>query len=518
MQTLPEKQKSHEIFRFHGIFWCTSRTHIRTFLRFHSFPESDRFCTFLIVKGNKYLIIVEIDGIDEGIHQCLPLLRLGHVQLAEAKQPKPDELLFHLWLSQPFLCNAGLQFLPLLFQRFQPLLCGAGQDAHLDGVQHIGDANFRFFQLLFIDGQIRAFLILQFHDFGNDGIHGSVIFHQLHGLVDHQIFQPLFPHGLFIAGLFLLGSSTLVVGIHFPGVADTAFSEHQRPTVAAEQLGGEQIIVLCLSTGRSFLVFCDFLLHILKQFQWNDGRDSIRYDHIPEFQFSDVPPVLEHMFNAVISKCTAHRVLDAVFVQPVPNLLHSGAFIVLLERFKHKRRGERVNVELPLRIQRVTKGSTTTVAAAFQDVLGLSTHDLLGKVSGVVFRIAFQHRFQNNALRPLGDDLGGRHELDAVLLQLGLIPGTVVAVPGKTVQLPDQHNVKQLLVAVLNHLLELRAVVRLGGDSTVNIVLDDGDAVFLGISRAFPDLAFDGFFALVVRGIASIDHGGHGGHLHFIRH
>ena len=53
--------------------WCTSRTHIRTFLCFHGFPESDRFCTFLIVKGNKYLIIVEIDGIDEGIHQFLPL-------------------------------------------------------------------------------------------------------------------------------------------------------------------------------------------------------------------------------------------------------------------------------------------------------------------------------------------------------------------------------------------------------------------------------------------------------------
>ena len=175
-------------------------------------------------------------------------------------------------------------------------------------------------------------------------------------------------------------------------------------------------------------------------------------------------------------------------------------------------------MELPLGIQRVPKGSTATVAAAFQDVLGLSTHDLLGKVSGIILGITFQHRFQNDALRPLGDDLGGRHELDAVLLQLGLIPGTVVAVPSKPVQLPDQHNVKQRLVAVLNHLLELRAVVRLGGDSTVNIVLDDGDAVFLGISRAFPDLAFDGFFALVVRGIASIDHGGHGGHLHFIRH
>ena len=98
------------------------------------------------------------------------------------------------------------------------------------------------------------------------------------------------------------------------------------------------------------------------------------------------------------------------------------------------------------------------------------------------------------------------------------IPRAVITVPGKAVKLPDQHNVKQLFVAVLYHLLKLRAVVCLGRDSTVNVVLDDGDAVLFRIGSAFPDLAFDGFFALVVRGIASIDHGGHGEHLHFIRH
>ncbi|WP_411703328.1 hypothetical protein [Faecalibacterium prausnitzii] len=73
--------------------WRASRTHIRTFLRFHGFPESDRFRTFLIIKGNENLIIVEIDGIDEGIHQCLPLLRLGHIQLAEAEQPSQSNFL-----------------------------------------------------------------------------------------------------------------------------------------------------------------------------------------------------------------------------------------------------------------------------------------------------------------------------------------------------------------------------------------------------------------------------------------
>ena len=297
-----------------------------------------------------------------------------------------------------------------------------------------------------------------------------------------------------------------------------AFTKHQCTAAAAEQLGGEQIVVLCLSPGRSFLVFGNLHLHILKQFQRNDGRNRIRHDHIPKFQFSDVTSIFEHMFDTVISKRTAHRVLDAVFVQPVPNFFHRETIPVLLERFQHERGGKRVNVEFPLRIQRIAERSTTTIAAAFQDVLCLSTDNLFGKVGGVVFRIALQHRFQNDALWSLGDDLCSRNKFDTVLLQLGLVPCAVVAVPGKAVKFPDQNNVKQLLVAVLDHLLELRAVVRLGRDSTVDIVLDDGDAVLLSIRRAFTNLTFNGFFTLVVAGIASVDYSGHGGHLHFIRH
>ena len=516
MQPLPEKQKSHEIFRFHGIFWCSKAIQIRTIslgCNFCRFSKGDGLCSFFIVEGYQNLIVIQVNRIDEGIHQCLPLVFQAHVQLAKPQQPEPDELLCDLGLCQLFFRNAGFKFTLGFFQLLQPLLGGAGQDTGLNRIEHILDTGFCIPELLFIKGDVGILLVLQLHDLGDDGFHGGIVFHKLHGLVDHKIFQPLFADSLFLAALVLFGSSTFIIAVNFTRPARAAFTKHQRPTVAAEQLGGEQIVILCLSTGRGFLVFGDFFLNIIEQFQRHDGRNGIRHDHVPEFQFSDVPPILEHVFDTVISKRTAHRVLDAVFVQPVPNLLHSGAFIVLLERFKHKRRGERVDVELPLGIQRIAKGSTATIAASFQDVLCLSTDDLFSKVGGVVFCIALQHRFQNDALRSLGDDLGGRHELDTILLQLGLVPGTVVAVPGKTVQLPDQHNIKQLLVAVLNHPLELRAVVRLGGDSTVNIVLDDGDAVFLGISRAFPDLAFDGFFALVVRGIASIDHGGHGRHL-----
>ena len=91
--------------------WCTSRTHIRTFLCFHGFPESDCFRTFLIIKGNEDLIIVEIDGIDEGIHQCLPLLLLGHIQLAETKQPLQSNFLI--------VCNiVGLHIANILFEYY----------------------------------------------------------------------------------------------------------------------------------------------------------------------------------------------------------------------------------------------------------------------------------------------------------------------------------------------------------------------------------------------------------------
>ena len=46
-------------------------------------------------------------------------------------------------------------------------------------------------------------------------------------------------------------------------------------------------------------------------------------------------------------------------------------------------------------------------------------------------------------------------------------------------------------------------------------MLDDGDAVLFGIGGILTDLAFDGFFALVVAGIAGVDHGSHGRHLPF---
>ena len=477
------------------------------------FLKRDGLCTFFIVKGYQNLIIVQINRIDERIHQRLPLVFQAHVQFTEAHQPETDKFLFDFWLCQLFFRNAGFKLTLGFFELFQPFLGGTGEDSGLNCVEHILDTRFCIPELFLIERKVGVLSVLQLHDLGDNGFHGGIVPDKLHGLVHHQIFQPLFADSFLLAALLLFGRGTFIVAVDFSRPACAAFAKHQRTAATTVQLGCQQVIVLCLSSGRGFLVFGNLFLHIIEQFQRHDGRNRIRHDHIPEFQFSDITPVFEHVLHAVVSKFASDRVLDAVFIQPVPNLFHREAIPILRERFQHERGGKRVDVKFPLGIQRISKRSTTTVAAAFQDVLCLSTDNLFGKVGRVVFCIALQNRFQNDTLWPLGDDLRSRHELDTVLLQLGLIPGTVVAIPGKAVKFPDQNNIKQLLVAVLYHLLELRAIIRLGRDGAVNVVLDDSDVILFGIGRAFTNLAFNGFFALVITGIAGVDHSGHGKHL-----
>ena len=502
MQTLPEKQKSHEIFRFHGIFWCSYAIKIRTIslcFGFLYFFKRNGLCTLFIVKGNQNLIVIQVNRIDECIHQCLPLIFLVHVELTKPQQPEADEIFRDLGFCQLFFRNAGFKLTLGFFELFQPLLGGTGQDTGLNRIEHILDTRFRISKLFLIEGNVGVLLVLQLHDLGDDGFHGGIIPDKLHGLVDHQIFQPLFADGLFLTALVLLGGSTFIVAVNFTCPACAAFAKHQRTTVTTEQLSGEQVIILCLSPGRSFLVFQHLLLHLIENLHGHDGRNRIGNQDVPVLQFTNITAVAQHMLNNIEAHRPTALVFDTFFVQPIPNFSHGLAVVVPLEGFCYKRCGERVNFKAAVCIDSVAERDSTARELAFQGVFRHAANDLFGQVSGIIFRIAFKHRFQNDAFRAIRDDLGSRHELDTVLLQLGLVPGTVVAVPGKAVQLPDQHNVKQLLVAVFYHLLKLRAVVCLSRDGTVNVVLDDGDAILFRIGRAFTNLAFNGFFALVIR-------------------
>ena len=67
--------------------------------------------------------------------------------------------------------------------------------------------------------------------------------------------------------------------------------------------------------------------------------------------------------------------------------------------------------------------------------------------------------------------------LTAVLLERRFVSGAVIAVSRKTVELPDDHHVEQPLAAVLNHVLKLWSVVRLGEIGPVNVVPQNRNAV-----------------------------------------
>ena len=113
------KQKSHEIFRFHGIFWCSKAIQIRTIslgCNFYRFSKGHGLCAFFIIEGYQNLIIIQVNRIDEGIHQRLPLVFQAHIQLTESQQPKANELLRDLGLRQLFFRNAGFKLTLGFFQ------------------------------------------------------------------------------------------------------------------------------------------------------------------------------------------------------------------------------------------------------------------------------------------------------------------------------------------------------------------------------------------------------------------
>ena len=55
--------------------------------------KGDGLCSFFIVEGYQNLIVIQVNRIDEGIHQCLPLLWLGHIQLTETEPPSQSNFL-----------------------------------------------------------------------------------------------------------------------------------------------------------------------------------------------------------------------------------------------------------------------------------------------------------------------------------------------------------------------------------------------------------------------------------------
>ena len=495
------------------LFWWSEATQIRTIALWGifggDFIESDGFCAVFVVECNQNFFIIEINSIHECIDKRFPVAFHVRVDLAEPGQPEPNLIFAQPWPSDFFFGNPNLKFFLLGFQLFQTRFGGIGQHTRLDGVQHIFNAVLYLAHLLFQQRESGVFLILQLHHFRNDGINHGIVLNQLHGFSYDQIFQPLFTDGLFLAGLETLRGGALIIMMNDLVSTRTALAEHHRAAHSAEQLGGEQVIVLGLVAGRSAAVLLDFQLHFLKQVLVHDGRDAVGHHNVLEVVFSDVPFVRQQRLNTVVGELLVAVGGHATVVQPVHQFFHSCAIVVPLKGFYHKGSFQRVDLKELLLIHLKTNGNRAAVVLPLQNILGHAAHNFFRKFCRVVFSHAGEHTLDHDTRRAVRDRLRGRYQLDMISFQLVLIVGRIIAVSGKTVKLPDQHDVKQPFFAVLDHLLEIRAVVGFGGKGTVNVVFDHGNAVLFGVGRTLANLTFDGFFALVVAGIAGVDHGGH---------
>ena len=344
----------------------------------------------LVVERDQHPVIVQENGIYKNFNQRFSLFLLRDIELSKFHQPESDEILIEARFLQLFVCDFCSQLIFLDFQRFQTLFRCPGVQAVLDRLHQVVQLFVDLSQLLFQQRDRGVLLILDIHDQLNDLVDYRIVLNQLHGLPDDQIFQPVLLHGLFIAALTPLDVGAFIIIVGASGGTGSAFAEHQRTALAAEQLGGQQIFLVCLATGRGTLVLIQTLLHPVKQVFRNNNRNCIRHNDIPERQFPNVPTVLQHSIHAAVGHFAAQHIADTLVVEKVYDFHHLIAVVIPLKCFQHQRRGQRIKMIKLVIVDFIADSSRTASALTLQGVLGLTTNHLFRQLCGIVFRHAFQ--------------------------------------------------------------------------------------------------------------------------------
>ena len=481
------------------LFWWSIVHSTRT----QHFLTGDRFGIVREVEIEHDPVIKDVDRVDKGINDLPLVFRAAHVTLAEFFKPEPNPLTGQDGLFQLFFQNAGVQGFFPGFQLVQPLLGSRGQDALFNGFQKVCEPFLRIPELLFQNRQPGVLLLLGFHDQIYQPFDDFIAENHLNGGIHHEPFQRLLADGFQVAVRLAVafGVAALVIIVGVPHVAGAAFAAHQGAALATEQLGGQQIahILFCRPTVGD-PVLLETLLHPVEQVLINNSRDAARRHNVLVSVFTYVTAVPENLEEAVLDKRLAGTGAQPSLVQGCCDLLGRLAVGVPGKNLLHN--GSRLRVDM---VQSVllangeAQRNDTAVVLALEGIFALTARYFQGKFGGIVFRHADKHTLHHNAFRPLRNGFHGRHQMDAVLFQLVLVVHGIEPIPGKAVELPDQNYIEDFLCAVLNHPLEVRAVIRLGGVGTVDVGADHGDAVLLGVVLAVAQLSFNGRFSLAVR-------------------
>ena len=480
------------------LFWWSIVHSTRT----QHFLTGDRFGIVREVEIEHDPVVKDVDRVDKGINDLPLVFRAAHVTLAEFFKPEPNPLTGQDWLFQLFFQNAGVQGFFPGFQLVQPLLGGRGQDALFNGFQKVCESFLRIPELLFQNRQPGVLLLLGFHDQIYQPFDDFIAENHLNGSVHHEPFQRLLADSLQVTVRLAvaLGVAALVVIVGGSHVAGAAFAAHQSATLAAEQLGRQQIahILFCRPTMGN-LVLLETLLHTVKQVLVDNGRNAARCHDVLISVFTYVTAVPENLEEAVLDKGLAGAGAQPSLIQGGCDFLGRLAAGVPGEDFLHNGSRLRVDMVQPVLLANgEAQRNHTAVVLALEGIFALTARYFQGEFGGIVFCHADQHTLHHNAFRSLRNGFHGRHQMDTILFQLVLVVHGIESVPGKAVQLPDQNYVEDFLSAVLDHPLKVWAVIRFGRVGTVDIGADHGDTVLLGVVLAVAQLPLNGRFTLAV--------------------
>ena len=120
------------------------------------------------------------------------------------------------------------------------------------------------------------------------------------------------------------------------------------------------------------------------------------------------------MLNAVIGQGISTGIFHTLFVEPIADFRHCRALVIAFESVQDKRRGYGVNLKMLICVNEIAHRERTTVKHTLQRIVGHTANNLFGEVSRIVFSEALKHRFKDNTLCAIGNNLGSGHNLDTI--------------------------------------------------------------------------------------------------------
>ena len=464
--------------------------------------------TTRIVESNPQVIIGQIDHRHKGINDLAPELLALQAAAPEAIQPKENLIALQPDVAQLFQFDGPLQILSLGLQIQKPLLCGRGDDSGFDGLHHIVGGLLVFLQFGGQGGKLcrgRLPLLILHHGIRNPLHHVRPEDVVQSGLHDNPL-NPLAGHvGLFASPLPppLLAAVVVMQFAALPGAGE---ADHVGPAVGALQLPGQQVVPAVLVTAPDAAICFQPLIRRPKGALIDESGHPALDAGVREMIHPDIGLVHQQPEAALVPP-PAPAGFQPPAVQIVGDIHKGHPPRSLSEDLPHDLGVCFMDCKAAIRPLAVPERDGAGVHLALLGVVFHAPANILGEGCAVIFSRPLQHGFQQNPLRAVRDGLLCIEDPHPGLLQPELVCGRIVAVPGKTVDLPADHISPVAVSGILQHLLELGAVIGSARQMPIGVDLHHPEVILPGKNLAVRHLLLDGTVPLVMRRVPSVDHG-----------